>query len=186
MAIRDGQILTVGDTAGVRETCDAKTVVIDGAGMTLVPGLVDAHQHGVSAGDFARGVNLAGVTDPGQLRQRLEGGARHLSGTERGYPDGALTYAAFGRGDFIRAHPGCGEGTTRVDPHVRRSYGAGHRRALELAGVVGPVEPWDGSVVVCRDGVPTGELREYSAIQLVAGAIPPATREEHAQLRQRP
>jgi imidazolonepropionase len=59
-AIRDGAIaadhsgiLAIGTTADVRHaiTTDAKTVVIDGRGRSLVPGFVDPHTHVVFAGD---------------------------------------------------------------------------------------------------------------------------------------
>ena len=46
-------------------------------------------------------------------------------------------------------------------------------RALELAGVDGPRAFADGSQVVCRDGRPTGELRELGAQRLVLAAAPP-------------
>ena len=45
-------------------------------------------------------------------------------------------------------------------------------RALELAQVTGPHAFTDGSEVVCVDGVPTGELHEPAAQDLVLRAAP--------------
>ena len=61
-------------------------------------------------------------------------------------------------------------------------------RALELAQVTGPVDFPDGSEIVCVDGVPTGELHEPGAQELILRAAPalrwPELRERHvAQLR---
>ena len=40
-----GRIVAVGDDADVRAVCDASTEFIDGCGITVTPGLVDAHVH---------------------------------------------------------------------------------------------------------------------------------------------
>ena len=62
-------------------------------------------------------------------------------------------------------------------------------RALELAQVTGPHEFADGSEVVCVDGVPTGELREPAAQDLVLRAAPrlrwPELRARHVEQLQR-
>ena len=53
------------------------------------------------------------------------------------------------------------------------------RRALELAGIHGPVVFTENAEVICDpDGTPTGEVREWAAIAMVEGAMPPLT---HAQ-----
>src|SRR5919201_5643558 len=55
-------------------------------------------------------------------------------------------------------------------------------RALELAGVHGPREFEEHAEIVCVDGVPTGELREAAAIDLVRSAIPPLSDAERYRL----
>ena len=58
-------------------------------------------------------------------------------------------------------------------------------RALELAQVDGSETFADTSAVVCVDGVPTGELREMGALELVLRAAPglrwPQIRARHVQ-----
>ena len=62
-------------------------------------------------------------------------------------------------------------------------------RALQLAHVTGPHAFGDGSEVVCVDGVPTGELRESGAQDLVLRAAPrlrwPELRARHVEQLQR-
>lgn len=55
-------------------------------------------------------------------------------------------------------------------------------RALELAGVTGPVAFDEASEVVCEGGRPTGELREWAAMDLVRAAIPALTDEDRHRL----
>jgi hypothetical protein len=45
LAWRDARLLAVGDDAEVREHSGARTEVIDGTGLSIVPGLVDSHIH---------------------------------------------------------------------------------------------------------------------------------------------
>ena len=47
--------------------------------------------------------------------------------------------------------------------------------ALATAGVTGAVEFTEGAEVVVRDGVPTGELRERAAMELVDAVVPAST-----------
>jgi len=45
VAVTEGRITAVGDTADVLALCDADTQVVDLAGRTLLPGFVEAHGH---------------------------------------------------------------------------------------------------------------------------------------------
>ena len=44
-AVKDGRFLAVGTTADIRNVASARTTVIDGSGMCVVPGFIDAHCH---------------------------------------------------------------------------------------------------------------------------------------------
>ena len=50
VAVRDGRIIYVGSTTGVKKFETAATTVIDLTGLTMFPGLVDAHAHLISLG----------------------------------------------------------------------------------------------------------------------------------------
>jgi predicted amidohydrolase YtcJ len=49
-AIKDGRFVAIGSTDDVRNLASANTQVIDAAGMTIVPGFIDAHSHPSGAG----------------------------------------------------------------------------------------------------------------------------------------
>src|SRR5882724_11821507 len=50
VAIRGGKVLAVGADADIRRRADARTNIIDVAGRTVVPGLMDSHIHALRAG----------------------------------------------------------------------------------------------------------------------------------------
>ncbi|CCD90533.1 putative amidohydrolase [Bradyrhizobium sp. ORS 375] len=50
IAVRDGKILAVGSSASMRALAGARTQVLDVAGKTVVPGLIDTHAHFKAAG----------------------------------------------------------------------------------------------------------------------------------------
>jgi hypothetical protein len=59
LAIRDGKILAVGDSATVRSMASGQTRTIDLGGKTVVPGLIDTHAHFKAAGLSDYVVNLS-------------------------------------------------------------------------------------------------------------------------------
>lgn len=67
----DGTIAAVGDDAEIRARCGARTELVDGAGLTVTPGLVDGHVHPVWGAKLARGVELRDVHDVAGLRDAL-------------------------------------------------------------------------------------------------------------------
>ncbi|WP_320671241.1 amidohydrolase [Patulibacter defluvii] len=179
IAIRDGVIVAVGDDAEVRESCDARTTLIDGAGTAIVPGLVDSHIHPVWGAELTRGVDLRGL-------RTLDGVRDALLAERRRVGDGAwirgwgLDYAAFaGRpieaAAIAEAVAGAPTLLLFFDIHTALASPA----ALAAAGIDGPVDFPDASEVVCRDGVPTGELREMSAYGLILDAAPQPTEAEY-------
>lgn len=181
VAARDGVTIAVGDDANIREHCDARTEVIDGKGMTLTPGLTDSHQHVLSAIDVVRGADLTRVRTMEELREAIFGERLRVG------PDGwvfgwGLDYGAFGDAPLsnaaIERAVGHQPALLRfMDVHTAIASAA----ALRLAGVNGAVTFADGSRVVCRNGVPTGELDERSAIELVTAAAPPPSHREAAE-----
>jgi len=71
VAVRDGTIVAVGDDAAVREHTGPATELIDGAGMTLTPGLVDSHIHPFHGTDGTRGAALEGLRTIDELRDAV-------------------------------------------------------------------------------------------------------------------
>lgn len=172
VAMRDGLIVAVGDDAAVRAVCDAATELVDGSGMVVTPGLVDAHQHPFAGTEATLGVDLGGARDLGELRALL-----------------AAERARVGDGAWIRGHQLHREPFGDEQPAVAPLLAAigdapmvllfsdGHTAlasvpALAAAGIDAPRVFDDGSEVVGRDGVVTGLVRELAALGTVEAAIP--------------
>lgn len=183
VALRDGVVVAVGSDAEVREACDARTELFDGAGVALVPGLTDCHVHPVWGADLTVGADLGGLTTLEQVRAAVAEQARRTPPGQcvRGW---GLDYAAFdGPIEGAAVEAAAGGAPVALLFYDLHTMVAGPR-ALALAGVAGPRAFPDGSQVVCRDGVPTGELREPTAYRLVLDALPaPPAAERRRRVR---
>ncbi|EPD90636.1 hypothetical protein HMPREF1486_05813 [Streptomyces sp. HPH0547] len=185
VALRGGTIVAVGDDAEVRAMCDARTRIVDGTGTVVTPGLTDGHIHPVTGMMMTQGVDLSGCRTPGQLRaalaeERRSGGGRARDGWLLGFglDPNALGGSAPHRRLIDDVLDGAPALLTLFDGHAALAS----TRALELAGVTGPVGfPDSTAQVVCDpDGHPTGELREEPAKSLVERAVPEPDADELA------
>jgi predicted amidohydrolase YtcJ len=182
VAMAAGVIVAVGDDDQVRACCGRQTEVVDGAGMVLVPGLVDAHQHPIVGAETASGIDLSEARTVEEVCTALRAARSSMRAGEwlRGH---SLTYEAFAgqplSADLIE--PSVGEAPvllTFFDMHTALAS----RSALAAAGITGPRTFDDHSEIVCRDGAPTGELREVSAWALVEAAAPTRSAAERREL----
>ena len=182
VAMRGGTIVAVGDELDVRAYCDARTEVLDARGNALIPGLVDSHLHPFWGAELARGTDLSGCRTREAVLEALAAGTVH-----RGWLFAwGLDYDAAPTPQEI------GEAVSGAAAFVRLSdlhTALASPRALQLAHVTGPHAFGDASEVVCVDGVPTGELRESGAQDLVLRAAPrlrwPELRARHVEQLQR-
>jgi len=72
LSIHNGRILAVGTTADIRKTAGPATRVIDLQRRTVIPGLIDSHQHAIRAGlTFTSEVNWVGVSSLGEGLDRI-------------------------------------------------------------------------------------------------------------------
>jgi predicted amidohydrolase YtcJ len=182
VAVAHGVISAVGSDAEIRELCGPATEVIDLHGAAVVPGLTDSHLHPFLGALGARGADLLGVTSLAEVQRRVAEERAHCAPGEWVLGFG-LDYNAFRAsgtsGTLIEeaagGHPAL---LTFMDFHTALAT----PRALELAGVDGPRTFTEHAEVVCVEGVPTGELREAAAIELVRAAIPAPSPEERYRL----
>jgi len=182
LAVRNGLIVAVGDDAEVKATCDGTTEVFSAAGWSVTPGLTDGHQHLFMGAELGRGVDLDRIaTLDGVLDAIAE--ERCRVGSDAWIRGFALEYAAFGGRPFHHTlvDAAAGDGPMLIyslDLHT--AFANAH--ALRLAGVTGQQRFADGASIVCDDqGKPTGELREMTAIRVVADQIPEPTRAERLE-----
>lgn len=168
----DGRIAAVGADAEVRALCGPETELIDGSGLTVVPGLTDSHVHPVWGAKLARGAELRGVHDVAGLRAVLQAERARLGpdAVVRGW---ALDYAVFQDvpfpGELLEELAGGKALLTYVDLHTHCTTPS----ALAAAGIDGPVELNGNSEVEFADGRPTGRLIELPAYWRVSDAIDP-------------
>jgi predicted amidohydrolase YtcJ len=181
LAIRGGTIIAVGSDAEIRAVCDGATELIDGAGATVVPGLVDGHIHPLNADGF-RGADLTRCSTLVETQAALARERERVGddGWVRGW---GLDYGAFHGSEIsgeaiAQAVRGAPAFVMFMDFHTAVAT----PRALELAGVSGPRQFAEGAEVVVRDGRPTGELREAAALELVRKVMPPLTAQESYQM----
>ncbi|MFG2141361.1 amidohydrolase [Streptomyces sp. NPDC048650] len=184
VAVKDGRIAAVGEERDVRDWRGAATEVIDLAGATLTPGLVDGHSHPVWGVEMATGTDLSDCRDLAGLRSALAASARALG------PGEWLTAWGLDHNVFAghAVHRDLIEDALDGAPAVIRLYD-GHSalasgRALAAAGITGPRTFGQRASVVCdADGRPTGHLVEHAAMNLLMPVVPrPSAADRRARL----
>ena len=180
-----GRVLAVGS----REDLSAlapKAAVQDHRGLTLTPGLADAHIHLVGYGFSLSQLSLHGVSSVGEVQRRLgeraaslpagswvQGGGFLLSELGlTGFPEGGLLDAV------SPEHPAL---LYSRDLHLAWVNAAALARANIHAGTP---DPQGGQIVRDSTGQPTGILLE-NACDLVAACLPSPTRAQTLQAARR-
>ncbi|MGN6380177.1 MAG: amidohydrolase [Gaiellales bacterium] len=182
VAVAGGSIVAVGSNDQVRACCGPRTELVDGAGMTVVPGLVDSHQHPIVGAETSSGVDLSAARSVEDVCTALRAARRSMREGEwlRGH---SMTYEAFAgstlSAELIESAVGGAPALlTFFDMHTALAS----RSALAAAGITGPRTFEDHSEIVCDEGVPTGELREVSAWAVVEAAAPSRSAAERREL----
>lgn len=176
LAVRDGRIVAVGDSAAIQKYIGPETKTENLAGRLMLPGFIDSHTHPISAYRHFYEVNLYGIRTTSEYQNVLKDFlAKH--------PDEAYIR---GRGWSNTVFPKIGADKKIIDAvipdiPVRISSEDGHSvwvnsKTLELAGIntLTP-DPEDG-IIERYPGTlePAGTLRE-SAADLVSGIFPDYT-----------
>ena len=149
-----------------------------GQGLLALPGFCESHAHLFGGGVTLAQLNLSQVHDAEALREAL---LRHAQAT----PDGEMICAYAANYDLL--------GETRPDRHALDAVLAdrpvcitatdfhcawANTAALHAAGILHGAEAGHGAeVVMGRDGLASGELREFAAMDLVRRLAPSGGRE---------
>jgi len=174
VAIKDGRFLAVGSEEQIVGHIGPSTQVIELAGRTVVPGLIDSHLHQLFAALNGPAVQLLGAKSVADVRDAI---GERVARTEAG----KWVMASSGWHESILAE---GRMPTRheLDPVSPNNPvfipRGGHvitvnSKALELAGIARDTPNPDGGVIVRDDkGEATGVLLETAAY-LVRKILPP-------------
>src|SRR5262249_36977819 len=181
IAISGGEIVAVGSDAEIREL-GAAAETIDLHDAVAVPGLTDSHIHPLQGALDTRGADLRDLTSLEDVRDAVAAERRRCAPDQWVLGFG-LEYDVFResgiRGDLFEDNV---EGSPALLTFMDLHTAVATPRALELAGVTGPMSFSENAEIVCRDGAPTGELREWAAVATVERAMPQPTDAERYEL----
>ena len=170
-AITGGKFVAIGSTAKIRELARDNTEIIDVAGVTVIPGLIDGHTHLLMGAALAVGVDLSEIEDKGEwlsiIRDKAQStpeGSWILGGAwDHNLSDGILPTKAM-LDSVAPDHPVV---LSDIDGHSAWA----NSLAIEMAGVTAdsPVPPGGEIMVDPNSGEMTGIFLE-SAGGLFGGA----------------
>jgi predicted amidohydrolase YtcJ len=184
VAVRDGVIARVGDLAAMADLRGPATRVVDLAGRTLVPGLIDPHAHVSNLGVLAVGANLLAPPD-GPVRD-IDDVVAQLQ-QMAAEPQVGLTGWVFGFGyddALLGRHPDRDD-LDRVSKElpVIAIHQSGHLCVVNSAGLAligydaSTPDPAGGVIRRRADGQPNGVLEERAAIGTTLRSLTPTTAE---------
>src|SRR5262245_3417042 len=179
VAIRGERIVVVGDAHGAQAYRGPKTRVLDLAGATVLPGLVDSHTHVAGLGEKASQIDLTAVKTEEEAVALVEARAKSVPKGEwivgRGWDEGA----------WANRYPSMKLLSERVPDHpvylasLHSFAGWGNRLAFERAGITASTaSPEGGEIVKDKDGAPAGIVLNR-AVDLLASAVPPPSQERY-------
>jgi len=183
VVVEDGRILYVGTSEEAVNIAGIEAEKFNLHGMTVIPGLVDAHAHFVGYAASRAALDLNGTASIAQIQDRVkkETAAAHrgLWITGRGWDQNDWEKTEFPhRTDIDKVSPENPVLLTRVCGHAAIANSI----ALEAAGIGADTPDPDGGKIE-RDaaGEPTGILLD-DAISLVRNVVPALTAEEKKEL----
>ncbi len=168
IAIQSGRILAIGDRSAVDPFMDKLTQVIDAAGMTITPGLIDSHLHFIGLGQSLQMLDLSEADSWAKIEsQVLEASLRLPKGTwieGRGWHQSKWTSPPKGNVDGYPNHTAL---SAMVPDHpVVLTHASGHANfandaAMKIAGVDrNTPDPKGGELIKDTAGNPIGVFRE--------------------------
>jgi predicted amidohydrolase YtcJ len=181
VAVKDGRFVGVGTSADMQKLATANTRVIDLKGRTVIPGLIDSHDHMSWVGTAettAQVINAKSVADAQAIIGNFIKAKNVRAGawvqTSAWHPPSQLQEHRYLTRQEIDA-------VSPNNPVLARTVGhfaMANSKALELAGIDRTTkDPAGGKINRDANGDATGLLEE-TAIDLVAAKIPSPTQEE--------
>ncbi|MEM8798588.1 MAG: amidohydrolase [Pseudomonadota bacterium] len=177
----DGRVLSIGTATSLfSQSPGAKRV--DGAGATLIPGLIDSHAHVMGLGEASLQIDLRGTKSLDEALERVKAFAaenpdlawiRGRGWNQEVWQLGRFPTAA----ELDKAVADRPVWLSRVDGHAAWA----NTRALTIASVSAETaDPSGGEIIRADDGAPAGVFID-AAEALVARHIPPLSSRERRQ-----
>jgi predicted amidohydrolase YtcJ len=181
-AIKNGRILFAGSEREVRALAGSKTRILDVAGATVIPGMVDAHAHLAGLGNSLANVNLAGSKTYEEVIARVVARAKDVKPGEwilgRGWDQNRWPDKEFPTHEALtRAFPNNPVVLTRIDGHALLANAMAMRAAKITAATP---DPSGGRILRLSGNAPSGVFVD-NAEGLINRAEPPSTREQTTQ-----
>lgn len=177
IAIQGGAILFVGSSDDALGFKGESSRVIDLAGATVIPGLVDSHTHVFGLGALLDQVNLVGVATEEEAVELIVERAKSV-------PKGAwIVGRGWDEGAWANRYPDKALLTAAVPDHpvfmdsLHGFAGWGNQMALDAAGISAATDvPVGGEMRLGIDGQPSGFFVNQ-AVQMLSSAVPEPSRE---------
>ncbi|GAB5495810.1 MAG: amidohydrolase [Phycisphaerales bacterium] len=173
-AVEDGMFAAVGTDDEIRGLAGDSTKVIDLGGMTVLPGLIDAHGHMAGLGQLQLGVvDLSGTTSYEEVIERVVERAADTEPGEwilgRGWDNESWENKSLPEhADLSEKVPDHPVWISRVDGHAALA----NARAMEIADVsAGTAVPEGGEMLLDTEGNPTGVFVD-NAEALIGRVLP--------------
>ncbi len=187
IAIAGDTILAVGSKEQVMQYQNSDTIMTDLKGKTMLPGLIDAHGHFITAGDmYARYIDLSSppvgvVKSIAELKEKV---AQRIKAAKKGdwvmgfgYDD---TLLAEGRHPEVRDLDDISPDNPIMLKHVSGHITVFNSYAFNLAGITKDViDPVGGVFRRYEDGSLNGVCEEPASYARIQAFIPPATEEDY-------
>jgi predicted amidohydrolase YtcJ len=181
IVITGGGITFVGTSAEARKYESDSSRLIDLAGATVIPGLVDSHTHVFNLGATLDRIDLTGVATEEEAVALVVEKAKDVPVGEwlvgRGWDEGAWANHYPDKVLLTEALP---DHPVLLDS-LHSFAGWANQMALDVAGITAETAaPVGGEIRLGADGMPSG-LFLNNAVSLIRGAVPPPSRETYAR-----
>jgi predicted amidohydrolase YtcJ len=179
VAVRDGEIVYVGDDAGAAPFIGPRTRLVQGAGMTVLPGLTDSHAHVIGLGLSLERIDLRGDSSTTTIAKKVQEAATKKSSgwlLGRGWDQNRFTPPELpGRAALALLDAASGNRPVllrRIDGHAAWVNSEALRRAGISSGDC--KDPPGGRIMRGPQCEPTGVLID-NAMSLVERLLPQST-----------
>ena len=179
MAVRGGRVAFIGSTREALLLRGPSTQVLDLAGRTVIPGMVDAHAHLFGLGTFLRDIDLTDTRSYDAIVSRVAGRVKDVPSGRwiigRGWDQNKWGDTRFPTHDALsRVTPNNPVVLERIDGHAVLANAA----AMKAAGVTAATrDPAGGRIERTASGEPTGVFVD-NAMALIDRVVPPLSHDE--------